>query len=151
MIGPPFLKLSIKKFELNIPGFGVGAGVAGGLALAATVAAGVIPGAGDSSVTGTEAPGLGIVPGGCNPVASGGGGGTGGFKGAAGLVVVGKVDAGLPVAGAAGVIPGGGASSEGGADAVGSWPKAVSANAVEQRQAVSSVFICGLIYRLEFR
>ena len=145
MIGPPFLKLSIRKLELNIPGFGVGAGVA----VAATVGAGVIAGEGDSSVTGTDAPGLGI-PGDCNPVVSGGGG-TAGFSGAAGLVVVGKVDAGLPVAGAAGVIAGGGASWDGGADAAGSWPKATSANAVEQRQAVISVFICGFIYRLEFR
>ena len=101
-----------------MPGFGVGATVAAGLALAAVVAAGVIPGAGDSSVTGTEEPGTGIVPGGCNPVASGGGGGTAGFIGAAGLVVVGNVDTGLP-AGTAGVIAGGGASWAGGADAVG--------------------------------
>lgn len=117
MIGPPFLKLSIRKLELNIPGFGVGTGVAAGLAVAAA-GAGVVAGTGDSSVTGTEAPGLGM-PGDCNPVAPGGGGGTAGFSGAAGLVVVGKVDAGLPVAGTAGVIPGGGASWEGGADAVG--------------------------------
>ena len=99
-----------------MPGLGVGAGVALGLA-AGAAGAGVI--AGDSSVTGTEAPGLGIVPGGCNPAPSGGGGGTAGFMGAAGLVVVGSVDAGLPVAGAAGVIAGGGASWAGGADAVG--------------------------------
>jgi hypothetical protein len=117
MIGPPFLKLSIRKLELNIPGFGVGAGVAAGLA-AAAAGAGVVPAAGDSNVTGTEAPGLGM-PGDCSPVASGGGGGTAGFSGAAGLVVVGRVVAGLPVAGAAGVIPVGGASWDGGADAVG--------------------------------
>jgi hypothetical protein len=92
--------------------------VGAGVAVAATVGAGVIAGDGDSSVTGTEAPGLGIVPGGCNPGAVGGKG-TAGFTGAAGSVVVGKVDAGLPVAGAAGVISGGGASWEGGADAVG--------------------------------
>jgi hypothetical protein len=107
MIGPPFLKLSIRKLELNIPGLGVGAGVA----VAATVGAGVIAGDGDSSVTGTDAPGLGIVPGtpgGCNPGAAGAGGRD--APGTAGFVVVGKVVAGLPIAGAAGVISGGGAS-----------------------------------------
>lgn len=88
-----------------MPGFGVGAGVA----VAAAVGAGVVAGAGDSRVTGTEAPGLGIVPGmpgDCNPVASGGAGGTAGFEGTAGLVV-----AELPGAGAAGVISGGGADA----------------------------------------
>lgn len=106
MIGPPFLKLSIRKLELKIPGFGVGAGVA----VADAVGAGVVAAAGDSKVTGTEAPGIGVVPGApgaCNPGAVGGGASVGT---APGLVVAGKVDAGLPVAGAAGVIPGGGAS-----------------------------------------
>ena len=106
-MGPPFLKLSIRKLELNIPGFGVGDGVA----VADAVGAGVIAGEGDSSVTGTDAPGLGIVPGipgGCNPGAVGGGGRD--APGTAGLVASGRVDAGLPVAGAAGVNPGGGAS-----------------------------------------
>lgn len=103
MIGPPFLKLSTKKFELNIPGFGVGAGVALGLAVAAAGAA-LIPGAGDSNVTGTDAPGLarGCVPGAAGLNA--------GFAGMPGLAIAGKVEAGLPVTGAAGDMVGGGAS-----------------------------------------
>jgi hypothetical protein len=113
MIGPPFLKLSIKKFDVKMPGFGVGAGVAAGLAVAATVGAGLIPGAGDSNVTGTDAPGLatGIVPGIAGEAI--------GAPGAAGVVIAGKVEAGLPIAGGAGVIAGGGASWEAGAVAVG--------------------------------
>ena len=135
MIGPPFLKLSIRKFELNIPGFGgAGVGEAAGLAVAATVA----PGAGDSSVTGTDAPGLGM-PGGCKPGAPGAGG-RAGFTGAAGFAVVGKVEAGLPAIAGSGVIPVGGANCVG-AEGAGLWPKELSAIAVKQRQAISSVFI----------
>jgi hypothetical protein len=130
MIGPPFLKLSIRKFEVNIPGFG--GGVAEGVGLAA-VGAGVVvvvPGAGDSSVTGTEAPGLAK---GCVP-------GAGGTSGAAGLAIVGKVEAGLPSIAGAGVIPVGGANCVG-AEGAGLWPKELSTIAVKQRQAISSVFI----------
>jgi hypothetical protein len=125
MIGPPFLKLSIRKFELNIPGFGVGAGVALGLAVGAAAA-------GDSNVTGTEAPGLarGCVPGAPGLIA--------GFAGIPGLAIAGKVAAGLPVTGAAG---GASCCEAGVADSMGVWANAASANAVEQMQAVSSVFI----------
>ena len=115
MIGPPFLKLSIRKLELKMPGFGVGAGVAEGLAAGGR---------------------------GCRWRHSW----RGGFernrnRGAwtrhacrlqsrcsrrwrHGWIygrgrVGGRRQAGVPSAGAAGVIPGGGASWEGGADAVG--------------------------------
>jgi len=136
MIGPPFLKLSIKKLELKMPCFGAGVGEAVGLAATGLVAAG------DSNVTGTEAPGLGAKPRAPGAVAAG-------FAGAGGLAVVGRVDAGLPVAGAGGVISGGaGGVGPGGA---GDCAKEVSASAVEQRQAVSSVFIIDLFYRLGFR
>jgi hypothetical protein len=125
-----------------MPGFaGGGAAEAAGLVAAGLPVAGPVA-VGDSSVAGTEAPGLGAKPGapGADPT---------GFTVAAGLVVVGKVDAGLPVAGTAGVISGGagGVATGGG----GVWPSEVSASAKEQRQVVSSVFIVGLIYRLEFR
>jgi hypothetical protein len=95
MIGPPFLKLSIRKLELKIPGFGVGGADTVGLAAAGgavVVVAPGAPGAGDSNVTGTDAPGLAK---GCVP---GAGGFSAGFAGMAGLAVVGNVDAGLPSA-----------------------------------------------------
>jgi hypothetical protein len=89
MIGPPFLKLSMRKLELKIPGFGVGAGVATGLAAAAVVAAGETPGAGDSKVTGTEAPGLatGDMPGMAGDIAGDIPGIAGDIAGAAGDVM----------------------------------------------------------------
>lgn len=123
MIGPPLWKLSIRKLELNIPGFaGAGVGEAAGLGPAG------LAGAGDSSVTGSEAPGTGTPGLAAMPGANG-----------AGVPSVGKVDAGLPVAGAVGVISGG----AGGVGAVvgGVWLRQVSANAVEQRQPISSFFI----------
>ena len=124
-----------------MPGLGVGAGVATGLALAAAVAAGDIPGAGDSRVTGTEAPGLasGCVPGAAGDIM--------GAPGIAGVVIAGKLAAGdaSGAAGIAGVVAGGGASCEAGAVAVGDWPRAVNVNAVAQRQAVSSVFIVEIV------
>ena len=134
-----------------MPGLGVGAGVATGGALAAAVAAGDIagdiPGAGDSRVTGTEAPGLasGWVPGAPGDIV--------GAPGIAGVVIAGKLAAGdaSGAAGIAGVVAGGGASCEEGAVAVGDWPRAVNANAVAQRQAVSSVFIVEIFLRLKFQ
>lgn len=125
-----------------MPGLGVGAGVAtGGAALAAAVAAGDIPGAGDSSVTGTEAPGLanGCVPGAAGDMP----GAAGDMPGIAGVVIGGKLAPGDTSGGAgtAGVVAGGGASCEAGAVAVGDWPKAVNVKAVAQTQAVNSVFI----------
>jgi streptogrisin D len=110
MIGPPFLKLSMRKLELKIPGFGVGAGVATGLAAAAVVAAGETPGAGDSKVTGTEAPGLAIgdMPGMAGDIA----GIAGDIAGAAGdvmddgVVIGGNEEAGDSIGG--GDIAGGG-------------------------------------------
>jgi hypothetical protein len=108
MIGPPFLKLSIRKFELKIPGFGVGAGVAAGAALAAAVAAGETPGAGDSKVTGTEAPGLAIgdMPGMAGDIA----GDVPGIAGdiAAAGVVIGGIEAAGDSSGGGGVDTGGG-------------------------------------------
>ena len=96
-----------------------------------------IPGAGDSRVTGTEAPGLasGWVPGAAGDIV--------GAPGMAGVVIAGKLAAGdaSGAAGIAGVVAGGGASCEAGAVAVGDWPSAVNVKAVAQRQAVSSVFI----------
>src|SRR2546422_2412993 len=107
MIGPPFLKLSIRKLELKMPGLGgAGVGEAAGLAVAATV------GAGDSSVTGTDAPGLAK-----GEVGAAGFNGAAGLSGAAGVPVAGSDRAGLPVAGAAGVNAGGG----GGGDVDGGW------------------------------
>lgn len=107
----------MRKFELNMPGFGgAGVGDAAGLAAAGAVVVVVVPGApgaGDSSVTGTEAPGLAK---GCVPGAAGFSAGSAGM---AGLAMVGNVVAGVPSVGAAGVIPVGGASCEGGAVAVG--------------------------------
>jgi len=109
MIGPPFLKFSMRKFELKIPGFGVGAGVAaGGLALAAAVAAGETPGAGDSKVTGTEEPGLAIgdMPGMAGDIAGDIPGIAGDIAGA-GVVIAGNEAAGDSIGGG-GVDTGGG-------------------------------------------
>ena len=104
-------------------------------------------GAGDSRVTGTEAPGLasGWVPGAAGDIV--------GAPGMAGVVIAGKLAAGdaSGAAGIAGVVAGGGASCEEGAVAVGDWPRAVNVNAVAQRQAVSSVFIVEIFLRLKFQ
>ena len=76
-----------------------------------------------------------------------------GAPGMAGVVIAGKLAAGdaSGAAGIAGVVAGGGASCEEGAVAVGDWPRAVNANAVAQRQAVSSVFIVEIFLRLKFQ
>ena len=60
MIGPPLWKLSIRKFELNIPGLCAGEGAAAGLAAAGEVAAGDVAAAGAPGAPGTPgAPGAG--------------------------------------------------------------------------------------------
>jgi hypothetical protein len=130
-----------------MPGFGAGVGEAVGLAAAGAVVVVVVPGApgaGDSSVTGTDAPGLAK---GCAP---GGAGFSAGFGGMAGLAVVGNVVAGVPSVGAAGVISVGGANCVG-AEGAGLWPKELSAIAVKKRQAISSVFIIEVDLRARVR
>ena len=118
MIGPPFLKLSIKKFEAPPPAV-AGASLAAGLSVAVTVAAGDVatPGGGTAGPAGGDPPSC---------------------AGAAGFTAAGAP--GLAAAGApelaAGESPGGAVC--GGA---GDCAREVSVSASEHRYAISSVFI----------
>jgi hypothetical protein len=142
MIGPPFLKLSTKKFLSRTPPDSVEAGVGVGVAVAAVVVVVVVV-AGDMAAVEGLIPATGDIPGAVDAGATGfvpatdaaGAGGTAGFT-AAGLI---------PVVGGApgGRLAGGAFGGAGG----GVWPNEVSANRTEQRQAISCVFI-GLIGKL---
>jgi hypothetical protein len=121
MIGPPLRKLSIKKFELNPLGF-VGASAGAGLSVAVTVAAGDVTAPGGGGTAG--APGGKLAVGSC--------GGAAGFTGAAA--------GGLAAAGAPG-FTGGGAPGGDVCGGAGDCADEVSANASENKQAVSNVFI----------
>jgi hypothetical protein len=137
MMGPPFLKLSTKKFLSNAPsGAGVGVGdVAGAGEVPAVVVVVVV--AGDIALVAGVVPAMGEIPGavaaGLVPV-------TGGIAG----VVTGAVT-GFTAAGDMAVVGGApGGRFTGGALGGGGWPNEVSAKVTEQRLAISSVFI-GLI------
>ncbi|MEP6685732.1 MAG: hypothetical protein ABJB22_03055 [Verrucomicrobiota bacterium] len=128
MIGPPLLKLSIRKFELKRPPVAAGAEEAAGAALAAVigevavVAAGDMPGATAGDIPGASAGDMAGVPMGEIPGAV-----------AAGLI---------PRAGlVAGVNCGGTAGDAGGDMAGDGCARLESASVKEQKQTVSSVFI----------
>lgn len=135
---PPALKLWTKKFLSISLCIGVGAGVLGlatGEAIAVVVAgdmaavAGLVPATGE--IPGAVAAGAtGLVPVTLAP-------GAGGIAG----VVTGAVT-GLTAAGLVAVVGGApGGRLVGGAVAGGGWPNEVSARVMEQRLAISSVFI----------
>jgi hypothetical protein len=132
MIGPPFLKLSTKKFLSNAPsGAGVGVADAAGEGEVPIV---VVVVAGDMALVAGVVPGIGEIPG---AVEAGLVAVTGGMAG----VVTGAVIAAGVVA-VVGGAPGG--RLVGGAFGGGGWPNEVSTKVTEQRLAISSVFI-GLI------
>src|SRR4051812_34410798 len=146
MMGPPFLKLSTKKFLSNAPpAAGLAAGEPPGVA-DAPAAVVVVVVAGDMAAVAGVVPGIGEMPGavglapGAVVIAVEGAAGvvTGAVTGA--VVVVAGAVAGLVavVGGAAGALVAGEVA------AGGDWPNEVSTRVTEQRLAVSSVFI-GLI------
>jgi hypothetical protein len=138
MIGPPFLKLSTKKFLSRGPpaGFadedGVGVGVVPAVVVVVDMAAvdGLIPATGDIPGA-VEAGATGFVP----ATDAAGAGGTAGFTAAGLIAVVGGAPGGRLAGGALGGAGGG------------VWPNEVSASRTEQRLAISCVFI-GLIGKL---
>jgi hypothetical protein len=152
MMGPPFLKLSTKKFLSNAPSApGLAVGDPPGVA-DAPAAVVVVVVAGDMAVVAGVVPGIGEMPGtvglapGAVVIAVEGAAGvvTGAVTGA--VVVVAGAVAGLnAVAGLVAVVGGApGALVAGEVAGGGDWPNEVSTRVTEQRLAVSSVFI-GLI------
>ena len=148
MIGPPFLKLSTKKFLSIQPvaGAGVAATDAPGEA-AVVVEAAVAAGAMPEAVEGVT-PAMGEMPGagaaGTAGLVTAGAPGAAGFTGAVFAAVGAR--AGLAAAGAAGVIAGGWAGAPGrfagGAPGGGgAWPNELSTSVTEQSDIISGVFI----------
>jgi hypothetical protein len=143
MIGPPFLKLSTKKFLSKAPsGEALAVGEAEGDPLAVVVAgdiavvAGVVPGIG-------ERPGaVGLAPGAVTAVVVVVAGAVAGeVAGAVVVVVAGAVAA---AAGLVAVVGGAPGARFAGEVAGGGWPNEVRARVTVERLAISSVFI-GLI------
>jgi hypothetical protein len=140
MIGPPFLKLSTKKFLSNSlcgVGLAVGEPLADGDAAVVVV---VVVVAGDIAVVAGVVPAAGEIPGavaaGLAPVT----GGTAGVVAGAGAVTG-------AVAGLVAVVGGAPGGLFGGALGGGGWPNEVKARVTVKRLAISSVFI-GLIGKL---
>jgi hypothetical protein len=137
MIGPPFLKLSTKKFLSNA--LSGTAGVAAGVGVPPAV---VVVVAGDIAVVAGVVPAIGDNPGAVAAGATGlvpvteapGAGGTAGLT--AGLTA-----AGLTAVVVVGGAPGGRLAGAFGGAGGGDWPNEVSAKVTEQRLAISSVFI----------
>jgi len=138
-MGPPFLKLSTKKFLSNAPsGLAAGVGEPPGVADAPAAVVVVVVVAGDIAVVAGVVPGIGERPG---AVGLAPGAVVIAVEGAAGVVTGAVTGAVVVVAGAVAAVGGAAGALFAGEVAGGAWPNEVNARVTEQRLAISSVFI----------